>query len=224
MTQQSIDIMKDCELWCDFDTTFVDEQRGIVRDRSGHGRHPVAIGGPTFGANGPDSFEAVSLDGDDDHFFKGNAIEYSGSDFTMAVLADITNNSNQETVLEVGRVGFAIEVSVKNNLLGFMQNSNGDNSIAAGNPQSTSNLIVLRFFERKQNGTLEIHQQGQRTGVITGTGSRNAQKFDVNIGRIHFDSRHYSGDISFAGMWDRAISDTEIDYLNRLTAPRRSNV
>jgi hypothetical protein len=202
--------MRDCELWCDFDSQYVDAQRGIVRDRSGHGRHPVASGGPTFGQNGPDSFEAVSLDTTDDFFSVPQTVGEMKSEKTVFAVHDFSGSIIDS---DEGTQGFSLR---SNELVVRLS----DGSIIQAELSKEPSSIVGRF----DNGDILVTDGKDTTTNSTSTSIGTGQT-DTTIGvnnNLRFGNS--GGKLSVLAVWSRALSDAEIDYLNRLTAPRRSNV
>jgi hypothetical protein len=219
MTQQTIDILKDCELWCDFDTAFIDEQRGIVRDRSGHGRHPVAEGGPTFGANGPDSFEAVSLDGVDDYFDLPEKILIpDGNEWSVVCFSNPKDDNTSRGIITSKGNASTLSYDTKNDNIRFTEADFDIINMGVTEDISVSNRVTVTCdgtqFNAFVNGRFEDRVQ-----------SANTTKLVVNeIARRASGPSHYNGNTSFLGVWNRELSNAEIDYLNRLTAPRRAQL
>jgi hypothetical protein len=220
MTQQSISILKDCELWCDFDSQYVDAQRGIVRDRSGHGRHPVAEGGPTFGVNGPDSFEAVSLDGSDDLFVVDDSINVdNGETLFVIVKPDVLPDGELQPILS------NININNGSRLTFFQDKVEYTVPQASGN--ASKNFVntneYITVCGRFDGSTATLFVDGEQADSVDCPAildSSTKTRIATNVSRDKF----LTGNITFAVKWSRALSVAEIDYLNRLTAPRRSNV
>jgi hypothetical protein len=218
MTQQSISILKDCELWCDFDSQYVDAQRGIVRDRSGHGRHPVAKGGPTFGQNGPDSFEAVSLDGVDDEFVTENISVQEQTDISLVKIDGNQFGEITNWITTDGGGYVRWNDNVQRFQVRLVNNSSSDTFQV--NSQSGKNLGQFYLVGLRWDGSeLQLIIDGEVEDSIPLT------DHDETIGEPYvIGNSKLNGTIVFTGRWSRALSTAEIDYLNRLTAPRRSNV
>jgi hypothetical protein len=231
MTQQSISILKDCELWCDFDSQYVDEQRGIVRDRSGHGRHPVAEGGPTFGANGPDSFEAASLDGADDGFVSTDDFAFISSDSEFTYNCLIKQTKTGVGVQNIGALNGAADADIrfqkKRNELKFSYRNDNDgfDSPVTLSTNNTANEFQLASF-RVKNGEIVVNSNGTKSSLSISLPSNftRSDKEEFDTGGSAGSTDAFGGSIVFSILHSRFLSDAEIDYLNRLTAPRRSNV
>jgi len=222
MPEPTINLQKDLELWVDFDTTYYDGQRNRVQDRSGHGRHPAASGGPTFGQQGPNSFEAVSFDGVDD-FFNTNtrlgADEQSVFAIVKPAAADL--DGNQHEILDGSgnsgytlgfnnkRIGWALEDGT-NSTVGVGR------SVSSGKWYSVAGIWDLKRIKLFVNGVmsdkkpLTTHNQGTVDTII---GSNNVRS-----------GSFINGEIATVARWHRVLSDAEIQALNNLTGPRRSQL
>jgi len=69
----------------------------------------------------------------------------------------------------------------------------------------------------------KLNEQIQEKTSVSGSPAVRNSTQPLTIGSRSIDDR-WAGEISFVGLWSRALSDAERDYLNRLTAPRRSQL
>jgi hypothetical protein len=213
--------MRDCELWVDFDTDYVDSQRSTVKDRSGYGRHPVASGAPSFGANGPDSFQAVSGDGNDDILTTGeveNPIEKGQNDeATLAVLASVNALQDRQTIFSFRSLGFGIET--RSGFINFRLFDGNGNFVSDNITESTEEfkLYTIKF----DSGTVIGRDSDGNVAKQVTDVKRSSGSYKI-LGRTGND--FLNGRIAFSAAWSRALADVEIDYLNQLTAARRAQL
>jgi hypothetical protein len=221
MPNPTIDLQRDCELFVDFDSDYFDSQRNKILDRSGNGRHPEAQGGPTLGANGPDGFEAVSFDGSDDRFSLDNSTlagtESSGYtiSFSINITQDVSGFPDIITAAQAGQP--RIETTPGEELQMFVADTTGgaQNSGRISFSGFGTFSAVMRpegFISLTLNGgeTVETNDFGEDIEPVTGISDLNQDTVSMEM--------------SFFILHSRALNDAEIDYLNRLTEPRRAQL
>jgi hypothetical protein len=230
MPNQTIDLSRDCEAWYDFDTDYFDSQRGIIQDRSGHGRHAQAKGGPTVGVNGPDSFEGARLDGTDDYFkptgFPDGVLK--SNEFTVFALATRAEQSDDGDLLNQSRGdGFRFRYRESAGEFRFaFYDGNGDYT-AIKVPISESFGTHTFIAEHSASDVFRLTIDDKIRATLSGVGYTPplGGNESLYIGADYEGaSRFVTGDIHAVGLWSRALSDAEREYLNRLTAPRRSQL
>lgn len=207
----AINLRKDLEAMYYFGSEQFDSQRNILRDQSGYGRHAEANGGPTVGVEGPNDFEATSFDGSDDRFIFPTLSFDDGDDWTIAFFARGYNNVSNPVISDDGFANM-ISVTTHDEIdIEFDDNNGRTHSLA-----DVTDLISVRVSGDSYN-VLNPVSVYQESGVNTKI------KF-TQIGESHNKNRNFNGNIIFVGVWSRALSDAEIQYLNNLTAPVRSQL
>jgi hypothetical protein len=225
MPNPIIDLQRDCELWCDFDTDYFDLQRGKILDRSGNGRHPEAQGGPTLGANGPDNFEAASFDGSDDFFLT----DFSPADIIDDEATVFINATPGPSGQQIGIHGY---FSVGGGFNTYFRQRQGELGVfseelgASGNRfplvQDNENAKLLLNTSLKTNESrLSINGDVRFTSSVSQfTELRSSNNFVIGDG----PDDNFSGNIIQVGIWSRSLSREEELYLNRLTEPQRAQL
>jgi hypothetical protein len=225
MPEPTINLQKDLELWVDFDTTYYDGQRNRVQDRSGHGRHPAASGGPTFGQQGPNSFEAVSFDGVDDKFSYRSPTSFDFSVSTIFCLFKANNSDRGDGPLGVNQR--FVEIDHANRAFVTYNDSSNTSikypdcgSVVGGN--GTQNEWIYFILRRDlPNGLIQtLTEDGELFDERTAAGTQ-ATNDRIVLGE-GFDN--LKGEIAFFAFWERFLSSAEIQAVSRLTGPRRSQL
>jgi hypothetical protein len=237
MPNPTIDLQRDCELWCDFDTDYFDSQRNKILDRSGNGRNPEASGGPTLGVNGPDSFEAASFDGSDDFF-----------DTTITGLADATGIT-LHTIVKINSPvpaseDYALVFIPETDSFGVIsfkiseQFGDFEPTIILGDGDDLIICSALGIPVGEYVGlTARIDVGGDVTVLNNNDDSAGAEgnnkdisqlgpigsNVDIGSGAVRGDG-FLDGNVVFSAIWSRVLNDAEIEYLNRLTEPRRAQL
>jgi hypothetical protein len=220
MPNPSIDLQRDCELWCDFDTDYFNSQRNKILDRSGNGRNPEAIGGPTLGKNGPDNFEAASFDGNDDLFKPPDFnTQFGGPNpFTIHALVSTQAFGNDQIIELFDFVGIEADANGSYSLAGISP----DGNFIVDNLQNADETGVFFDITYTYDGTTRrgfvdgILNAENTTQVKTGSGC-NFIGSNINPNRL-------DGRLSTIALWSRVLSGPEIEYLTRLTEPRRAQL
>jgi hypothetical protein len=224
MPNPTIDLQRDCELFVDFDTDYFDSQRNKILDRSGNGRNPEAFGGPTLGTNGPDNFEAASFDGSDDRFQSRQILTSdpldSFSAFTLALARPVGQRavlwSQLRPTFRLGTNGDRFELFV-------LEDGQGPANVSSVRPEKNEFFSVYLQYNSNQEQITSILNGGDE--IITRSIKLGLDNEEYTIGsRSKFDDQPWNGNIAFHGFWSRTLSDAEIEYLNRLTEPRRAQL
>lgn len=214
----NIELLRDCELWVDFDTDYFDAQRNRIRDRSGNGRHPEASGGPTLGADGPDDFEAASFDGTDDSFEAPfQPVSKPGITVSVTFRPDTFNNEFQR-VCDAGYTDIFLD-NGNEFILAFLATSSTaatDSSVRIPIAEGEFVTVTQRYTQSGLNQITSSNGEFDQKDV--GSDPAGSETFKV----AESVKNNNNGDItvSFVGFWSRALSDAEIEQLNRLTAAR----
>jgi hypothetical protein len=238
MPRPTIDLQRDCELWCDFDTDYFDSQRNKILDRSGNGRHPVAEGGPTLGVNGPDNFEAASFDGNDDKFVLEDNGTFGITDKVSLLItikvpkAPFGAGAANKGLIGKGNGGQLFGSSTEGIYLGINRFDNTLQLVSAGSLGRTTHVIEGDKFVtvvcvvNATNGVQSISVGGENVSKSVGGIDSLSTDKGAAIGNIKSSAgnREVAADIAQAGIWSRVLSDAEIEYLNRLTEPRRAQL
>jgi len=230
MTQQTINLYDGLEALYYFDEDYFDGTANEIKDKSGHGRHAKANGGPTVGVEGPDSFEGARLDGTDDYFkptgFPDGVLK--SNEFAVFALATREQQGDSERLLSQLR-GEGFRLIYRENLRDFrfaFYDGNGDyDSIQVDESESFGTHTFIA--EHSANDVFRLTIDGETRGVKSGVGYTppDGSPESLHIGANYDGSKQFiTGDIHALGLWSRALSDAEREYLNRLTAPRRSQL
>lgn len=218
----TINLRKDLEALYYFGTEQFDPQRNVLRDQSGYGRHTTASGGPSVGVNGPNDFEATSFDGTDDKFTLDNTLDYSGPR-TTAILykSRTTDTSNYSDVVGVsggggGGNGYRFRRGRDLKFKYVFQTANVGTKVSAtiDAPVNEWTLVVGMWDGDK---IVLQNEDDMSSTSVSGhtTGSEN---------EFYIANTREQMDIALVARWFRTLSDTEIQHLNRLTAPRRATL
>jgi hypothetical protein len=230
MPEPTIDLQRDCELFVDFDTDYFDSQRDKILDRSGNGRHPVASGGPTLGANGPDNFEAVSFDGSDDLFNSPGGFENAyesmldNGGFTITLQMKITQSSVSSfpRLLQYGQATGGpgrVETNGAKGLVLFVVDTTGAN-VSVGVGDATE--FTTYTFVHRPNKSIDSFKAGELQDSVDFPNDVSAFAGAGQATPLRGDKVSY--DMSNLVFHSRPLSDAEIEYLNRLTEPRRAQL
>jgi hypothetical protein len=204
-------LKQDCELWATFDSEDVDPSRGIVRDRSGKGRTLEASGGPTYGQASPVG-EAVGFDGTDDSFDVPSNLE-NGQEFTVFVLLRTDSITKRQRIIgNTSADGVRMQISGSGNLKVGVFDADGI--------LFTGFMPIIDGYQAllgRYNGS-RLEGRNLTTGKFSGktVSSRVGGTNDVRIGNL-FGGFFLDGNIATVGWWSRALSDAEIEQLNRMT-------
>jgi hypothetical protein len=223
MPNPTIDLQRDCELWCDFDTDYFDSQRNKILDRSGNGRNPEASGGPTLGANGPDNFEAASFDGSDDFFSLDTPLAISGSHSFFLLIG---GNASEKVISNrpAESEGFRVQASTSSQKVTFSFFDSGGNvkEVDFNDYQSDSPAGIYGEFNSSES-EIRLIVNNVNAGTTSAVGQTLGTR-DFTIGATGSKIANLDGKISTVARWSRTLSDAEITYLNRLTKPRRAQL
>jgi hypothetical protein len=227
MPNPTIDLQRDCELFVDFDTDYFDSQRDKILDRSGNGRHPEASGGPALGANGPDNFEAASFDGSDDFF--ETVKPPVGDEITVFSIVRSQDGASSNNTLNVGSSKlsqFPWSFEVISDRVEFAVSDGTDNL----NVSISANASGYRFAvgRAKSNDFISVSDKGANKSVrnINIPIAQNPKTLTIGA-RSDFKgggSQFQQADIASVAYWSRVLSDAEVEYLFRLTEPRRAQL
>ncbi len=199
-----------------------DPQRNQLQDHSGYGRHASANGGPTVGVNGPNDFEAASCDGNDD-YFRTNT-KFDSPEFTVHFLV------KWEATINSGSYLYSDE-----------HNSSGGSRIRGGtgdlvfeiiNDTGSSVEVTIppNLFDFKWAGVTAVYDGSEIAIYADGTNiNRKSANYNNSVSEMNIfhrkkGNRLVTGDLAVAARYSRGLSDVEIEALNDLTAPRRSQL
>lgn len=217
----AINLNKGLEALYYFDEQNFDNQRNLLRDHSGYARHAEAIGGPTVGTEGPDDFGATGFDASDDYF------ERQGP-----------NPQNEQTFFALFNSN---DASVRTNIVNALEAHNGYGMFL------NNGNVVTQFSDSSNSNTVQtpvsgVNENEWHTGFGVYDGSTIKSIVDDNVNTVSFSNHtpaqvdkvfigaregsdtYFDGKIAAYGRWSRALSDAEIAYINRLTAPRRTQL
>lgn len=219
MTNQTINLSKGLEALYYLDPDYYDGQRGVIQDQSGYGRHASASGGPTIGVEGPNDFEATSFDGSDDRMDLNQTLDNSGEQ-TVAVLVD--GDEGAIFGAKSSNDGWLLSAGFGKVIYNLRDEGGNDTKVQ----YDLSAPIGLRFFAGTYDGeVMKIYDDDANVADTTALSSHSVASVNAAVGATANGSDStFDGKIIFAGKWSRTLSDSEIAYLNRLTAPRRAQI
>jgi hypothetical protein len=193
------------------------------RDLSGNGNNGTLTNGPTFsGANGG----SISFDGFNDIASLGTGLDFNYDNFTVAVWAKSpTNNSGSAgypihvtNLIGKGswnataswRIGYrssgglpATEISFTYGISWF--------SSDIGINVNTYDLSQWNYFVGVATPTQQsIYLNGVLRGTLNTSKVNVSNEFDLQMGRSSYIDRFFSGNVSNASIYNRALSATEI--------------
>lgn len=210
-------LRQDCELWATFDSEDVDPNRGLVRDRSGKGRTLQASGGPTYGQSAPVG-EAVAFDGTDDRFTNNDVSVGGLSTASCAVIVKWNGNDTSNTTfpISVGDAELGLRKRVTSDWQAFTRDpQDGFTTTSAVNANAGDYIVLVGV---RDGSRLSLYYGSSVESLTTnGSGIASQPEDGVFIGELDSGNGSFGGDIAFAGVWSRALSDAEIKELNRMT-------
>jgi hypothetical protein len=234
MPNPTIDLQRDCELWCDFDTDYFDSQRNKILDRSGNGRNPEASGGPTLGANGPDNFEAASFDGSDDLFDTGYKNDFAITDdwsiFVNAKARSGATAASSALLLSGSFSGsLGIQIDDSGRLEAGVRDKSNNSLITDSIFVETDEFFsaVARFDASQNKLTVRVDNGDVTSESLSGgfTDQLGSATWKIgNPGSVSGGSKFFDGEMASCALWQRNLTDAEIDSLFRLTEPRRAQL
>jgi hypothetical protein len=230
MTQQTINLYDGLEALYYMDPTYFDGTAGEIKDKSGHGRHAQASGGPTIGVSGPDSFEGARLDGTDDYFkptgFPDGVLK--SNEFTVFALATRAEQGKDEYLVnQMGGNGFRLRYREPFDEFWFAFYDGSGSADNVRVPISETFGTHTFIAEHSASDVFRLTIDDETRGTLSGVGYTppDGSNESLHIGATYDGSNQFmKGDIHAVGLWSRALSDAEREYLNRLTAPRRSQL
>jgi hypothetical protein len=241
MPNQTIDLWNGLEAWYDLDPRYYDNQRGVLADKSGHGRVADVRGSVSIGVEGPDSFKASEFSGNGSGDFLVHEDEVDGlsdfsSSFTAFTLVNPTSGTiGREDALAVGnnsQFGWIITYDKKDEKfvvsLEIKDGSGGFSSIGMTVPNGSMPpnrwyVVTLKYDISDHTFTLTVGGETVIKSFDYGLFKQNNDDPLILVGKSQGSSgREISGSIASSAIWSRTLSDAEIEYLNNLTAPPRS--
>jgi len=215
-------LRRDLELLATFDSDHTDAANGVVKDFSGKERHLQASGGPTYGESSPVG-EAVAFDGTDD-FFKPTGLEdgvFKDESFTNATLARYTgpDDGNGRIYSQLRSTGDRIQYNNEfTNIKYIGIDRNSDLFILEKDTDMREYTLVVSQYDA-ENDVHRVAVDGEVGDTAEGIGHETATggNADYHLG-ADFDGGFTSAiDVAFNARWSRALSDAEIEELNRMT-------
>lgn len=234
MSSPTINLQKDLEAWYEFSEAEFDNQRGVIRDKSGYGKHGEANGGPTVGVEGPSSFEAANFDGSDDYFHSTIPFE-AGTPYTLAIAynPDDTSSDNKGQMrFKAGGIHFIHGSNRGGGEINFGFDDDGSGalgifttSVAERSGQWTVGVArVIPSESRLQALAFDGHEVLGFLNTTSWDGTYDeTSDDDLDVGRaLTYGPEFHNGQVAFAGAWSRVLSWAEIRYITDLTGPQRS--
>ncbi len=219
MPEPTINLNKGLQALYYFDEQNFDNQRNLMRDHSGHGRHLDAVGGVTVGVEGPDSFEAAAIPSGASLQTDPVTLSYGSTDeITVAITYKLTGSEDARPLehLEATR-GFKLRIDKPDDIF--------DWTVYDG-----TNASRVRKFATPDIGdwTTDVVTFENNNQKIIRNGGLLGQDTNTNISSLLSPTNiilsDQIADIAFASVHNRVLSSAEIEYLNRLTAPRRAQL
>jgi len=209
-----------------FDKADTDQQRNILRDRSGYGRHATMEGGVTTGGSSPVG-EAFTFDATDDRLSTGVKFTHTGPTTAFMIVKAGSENGEYQNMASDGGSGglqFAYD-NADNWKFGFMD---GDSNLVAatvsgGNPTEWKRLLGYWdgdtiFFHRYDNKFDDGYDLS-----TTPLSTVSEPTSDLTIGANN-NSAHFDGSLAMFARWDRLLTRTELEQLKRVSARKVSNL
>jgi hypothetical protein len=218
MTQRTINLYDGLEALYYFDSDYFDGPTGEIKDKSGHGRHATANGGPTVGVNGPNDFEAANFSGDGSgDSFVGEPVPSDSYTLFILFRQESVNDDDRRNYIgnKVSNGGATLYYrGASNKLEGLHTESDGSNQRVAGFPIDANEWYYAYLVYDGTKSKLIVNGIVQDIRQVTYSSSQS----NLIIGK------EMGGDIAIAGKWSRALSKSERDELDDLTAPRRAQL
>jgi len=214
MVTPTIDLRRGLEALYYFDERYFDNGANELKDRSGKRNHATASGGPTIGVDALRSFDAASFDGTDDEFDIGDPLSSDAE--TRAALVN-TNIADQDDDYHFFDDGTRY----------LRHNRNSSWEYKAENEDGTTQQIQKDYGADRwalvvgTYDTLEISLIVNGEVIARQDANWKLPSSNVRIGNGYF-GKNFDGEIAFAAKWSRELRQAEIEYLNRLTGPRRA--
>jgi hypothetical protein len=205
-----------------------DPQRNQLQDHSGYGRHATANGSPTVGVNGPNDFEAANFSG-------GNSGDYfavpSGfidvDDFSISCLikAPLSADGSGTSILNTD--------NVDSDHLQLRYTANGSIKFGIGESGVKFDVTSTQGYHDDEYHTITAVREGNEirlyidSNLVNSNSNSNIGSVSNNnpyIGAKRDGSKNFSGEMAFVMYHTRAVSYSEIERINDLTAPRRSQL
>ncbi len=218
MPEPTINLNKGLEALYYFDEQNFENQRNLMCDHSGYGRHLNTVGGVTVGVNGPDSFEAAGIPSGASLQTDSVALSYeSTGEITVAITYRLTGSEDSLVLSHLASTkGFSVRIDTPDEIFDWnVYDGTNFSKIRAPPPDIGDWTTDVLTFENNDQ-------------KIIRNGSLIEQKTNTDISSIASPTdilqSDQIADIAFASVHNRVLSSAEIDYLNRLTAPRRAQL
>jgi hypothetical protein len=230
MSEQTINLGKDLELWYEFSSRYFDSQRNRVQDHSGYNRNAIPSGGPGIGLSGFRSFETAEFDGTDDKFGTGYVNETtntSSPQFTVfGYVRPFTTIGDRAGIIGAGEFGnsWSMVYDGTNNTveMAIRSDNTGDTAIAQVNEGfdwfPAVAIVDVDEVRCYTPGKVDTVSYNHGTGFVS-----NETEVGAPNG-VFSNFQPFDGRIASAGMWTRVLNDAEIEYMLRRTAPNYNMV
>ncbi len=164
--------------------------------------------------NGGHSFKGYTLmDGNTSYL---NALSGSGKSFTFEAVVKPANTNTNNVILSIGDNQVALKTKSQGSGLEFFVYSGGWNAVSCNFP---SNWVgnwhqVAGVYDK---GTISIYIDGKLAASDTAPNTVNGGTYPLGIGYDASNSRRFSGEISLARVYSKALSAAEISGQNSST-------
>ena len=217
MTNQTIDLSKDLEVWSSFGVEYYDNQRNRIQDKSGYGRHGYIEGGATVGVEGYRGFGGISFD-DGGHNVRydpgANVVE--DAPFSAALWCKFDNDNNPREIfgsVDVTNSGWAIVAELGGTRIQIRIGGQGTEYVQEVKPGE------WRFTGFSYDGDTMIVTSTQNQSSTDKFSGFTLHGSDLELAGV---GRQFYGDAALAAVWNRALTAQELRFVRGLTAPRRS--
>ena len=237
MTQRTINLYDGLEALYYLDSDYFDSGSNELKDKSGHGLHAEAEGGPTVGVAGPGEFEATEFDGSDDVLVRQADVmtEDEFTAFGILRVNDVVGNGGTITTSSGGNntVSDGWELGQVNETNDRFNVVIRDNDAPGGQRRVlTRNLsdsigewfrVSLTFdssegIARAYYGfDAELSSRGPQ--AVSEYTSNDTMRFAMRGSGNPVDCT-----VAVGSFWSRVLNQSELKLVHKLTGPRRAQL
>lgn len=212
-----IDLSKGLMAYWTMDDADVDNQRSLVRDRSGRGNHLYLSGGVTTSVEVPNKGNALSFDGTDDAGDAKKTLDPDGPQTLAVLLKPNANGTGFQSIAHFWKNGGS-QMSWDNNndvfKWSFKDGSNNDVSVSA--PHVVGEWVLLVYNYTGEQIYLALNGEVKDNDTVT---SHSTCEGALKISDNGFSpgTQQINADMGYIARWERSLSWQEVQALNRMT-------